>query len=484
MGIRTVAVYSDPDRGAAHVRLADEAYPIGPAPAVESYLDMDRVLAAAARAGADAVHPGYGFLSENADFADACTRAGIKFIGPSASAIRSMGIKTRARELMAEAGVPVIPGTTFAVRAGPQAAACAQEIGYPIMLKAAAGGGGKGMRLVENAAGLDAALQRAQSEARQAFGDGAVYLEKAIVKPRHIEVQILADEHGGVVHLGERECSLQRRHQKILEETPSPLVEAHPHVREALCAAAVAAARAVGYANAGTVEFLMDADCRFYFLEMNTRLQVEHPVTELVTGIDLVKEQILVALGERLRYEPGDIHPRGHAMECRIYAEDPDANFLPSPGRIEVLTWSSAPGVRVDSGAEQGWTVPLEYDPLIAKLSAWAPTRQEVIAKLRQALRESTISGITTTLGFFRQLVEDPRFLAGDIDTGFLGRGLDAAAKARAAPSPDAQLAAMIAAVHAAGSAQDTRTSAPDGSSSRWKTHGRIAMSAMRGVNH
>ncbi len=484
MGIRTVAVYSDPDRGATHVRLADEAYPIGPAPAVDSYLNMDRVLAEAARAGADAVHPGYGFLSENADFADACAHAGIKFIGPSASAIRSMGIKTRARELMAEAGVAVIPGTAFAVHAGPQAAACAQEIGYPVMLKAAAGGGGKGMRLVEDAGSLDAALRRAQSEAQQAFGDDAVYMEKAIVRPRHIEVQLLADEHGAVVHLGERECSLQRRHQKIVEETPSPLVEAHPHVREALCAAAVAAARAVGYANAGTVEFLMDADCRFYFLEMNTRLQVEHPVTELVTGIDLVKEQILVASGERLRYGPGDIRPRGHAMECRIYAEDPDANFLPSPGRIESLTWSSAPGIRVDSGAEQGWTVPLEYDPLIAKLCAWAPTRQEVIAKLRQALRESAIGGITTTLGFFRQLVEDRRFQDGDIDTGFLASGFHAAARARAAPSTGAQLAAMIAAAHAAGSAQNTRASASDRPPSRWKAHGRLAVTAGRGVNH
>ena len=457
------------------MQLADEALPVGAAPAAESYLNIDRILWAAVRAGADAVHPGYGFLSENADFAEACSRAGLKFIGPPAEAIRTMGIKTRAREVMEAAGVPVVPGSAAAKDAR-QAASFAEEVGYPVMLKAAAGGGGKGMRLVDDPRGLAAAWTQARGEALQAFGDDSVYIEKAILRPRHVEVQILADEHGSIVHLGERECSVQRRHQKVLEESPSPFVASHPLVRAELCCAAIAAARAAGYANAGTVEFLMDADRRFYFLEMNTRLQVEHPVTELVTGIDLVREQVLVAAGEPLRYGPGDIGFRGHALECRIYAEDPRAGFLPSPGRITRLRMPEGPGIRVDSGAEEGWTVPLEYDPLIAKLCAWAPTRDEVVAKLRSALQEAVVGGIATTLGFFRELLEDPRFQAGEIDTNFLERGLEPAAQQAAEPSDEARLAAMLAAVRASRASRHANaTGGSSGSISRWKNRGRHA---------
>ena len=473
MGIPAVAVFSDADREAKHVRLADEAYCIGAAAASESYLDIDRIIDAASTAGADAIHPGYGFLSENAEFAEACARKGVKFIGPPAEAIRSMGIKTRARELMSSAGVQVVPGTPAARDCG-QAASFASQVGYPIMLKAAAGGGGKGMRLVESAEQLESAWAQAQGEARKAFGDEAVYLEKAILRPHHVEVQILADEHGAVVHLGERECSLQRRHQKVLEESPSPLVQANPHVREQICTAAVAAARAVGYASAGTIEFLMDGDCRFYFLEMNTRLQVEHPVTELVTGIDLVKEQIRAAAGEKLRLSQRQVQFRGHAIECRVYAEDPGANFMPSPGLIRRMSMPDGPGIRVDSGADEGWTVPIHYDPLIAKLCAWAPTREETIDRLRSALREATISGIATTLGFFRELIEDPRFQSGDIDTGYLERGLQPGASAASAPSPEARLAAILAVIQGEEERSAGRAPAILPTTSKWKRNGRI----------
>lgn len=482
MGIPSVAVYSDVDRAAKHVRLADEAHSIGPAPAPESYLNIGRVLKAAARSGADAVHPGYGFLSENADFAEACEAAGLKFIGPPPGAIRSMGVKTRAREIMIQAGVPVVPGTATPARDASEAASSSASIGYPVMLKAAAGGGGKGMRLVEDSADLASAWSQARGEAAKAFGDDTVYIEKAIVRPRHVEVQVLADEHGGIVHLGERECSIQRRHQKVLEESPSPLLAGHPDIRADLCGAAVAAARAAGYANAGTVEFLMDAERRFYFLEMNTRLQVEHPITELVTGIDLVREQIRVAAGQPLRHAQKAIEHRGHAMECRVYAEDPSAGFLPSPGRISRLVMPEGPGVRVDSGAEEGWTVPVEYDPLIAKLCAWAPSRAEVIERLRSALREAVVGGIATTLGFFRELLEDPRFQAGEVDTHFISRGLSLAAQGSAAPSANARRAAMLAALkatraHHGRSADGPRAARQD---SRWKTEARRASTERR----
>lgn len=473
MGIPAVAVYSDADRTAKHVRLASEAVCLGAPPAPESYLNIERVVRACQQTGADAVHPGYGFLSENADFAEACDKADIKFIGPPADAIRTMGIKTRARRLMQDAGVPVVPGTSVAQDAD-QAAAFAQDIGYPVMLKASAGGGGKGMRLVREPSELAAAWIQAQGEARQAFGDGSVYLEKAILRPRHVEVQVLADEHGAIVHLGERECSIQRRHQKVLEESPSPLLASHAAIREELCATAIDAARAARYENAGTVEFLMDPDRRFYFLEMNTRLQVEHPVTELVTGLDLVREQILIAAGQPLRWSQGDISFRGHAMECRLYAEDPRLGFLPSPGLITRLTMPEGPGIRVDSGAEEGWTVPLDYDPLIAKLCAWAPTRGEVIARLAGALQEAVVGGIASTIGFFRELLNDPRFQAGDIDTDFLERGLSSAAREAALPADGARLAAMLAAVsESLGPRAGNRTRDSGSPASRWREHGR-----------
>ena len=478
MGIATVAIYSDADREAKHVRLADGACAVGAAPPAESYLNIDRVLDAAGAMGADAIHPGYGFLSENAEFAQACEGKGIKFIGPPAGAIRSMGIKTRARELMSQAGVPIVPGTPEATDSR-QAAALAGQIGYPVMLKASAGGGGKGMRLVESAAQLESAWEQARGEALEAFGDAAVYVEKAILRPHHVEVQVLADEHGAVVHLGERECSLQRRHQKVLEESPSPLVEANPGVREQLYSAAILAASAIGYANAGTIEFLMDTDGRFYFLEMNTRLQVEHPVTELVTGMDLVKQQIRVAAGERLGFSQEEVRFRGHAMECRVYAEDAGANFMPSPGLIRHMAMPAGPGIRVDSGADEGWTVPIHYDPLIAKLCAWAPTRAEAIDRLRGALREATISGIATTLGFFRELMEDPQFQAGDIDTGFLTRGMDRAAT----PSFEARLAAILAVIQAERDRRAGQSSAAPPPSSAWKRNGRIEHVAARGTD-
>ncbi len=475
MGIRPVAVYSEADRAARHVRFADEAYRIGGAAAADSYLRIDRVLAAAKRCGAEAIHPGYGFLSENADFAAACQQAGLRFIGPPADAIRSMGVKTQARKIMAAAGVPVVPGTPAAAGDLAQAAQYAERVGYPVMLKAAAGGGGMGMRQVEDDSGLASAWEQARGEALKAFGDDSIYIEKAIVRPRHVEVQILADHHGRVVHLGERECSLQRRRQKVLEETPSPWIEEHPRVRERLCAAAVAAAKAAGYANAGTVEFLLDQRGRFYFLEMNTRLQVEHPVTELVTGTDLVKEQILVAAGRKLQLRQEDIRFRGHAMQCRVYAEDPRAGFLPSPGRIDRLTLPEGPGIRVDCGAEEGWSVPLEYDPLIAKLCAWGQTRTEVIARLQRALSEFRVGGIATTLDLFRQILADRRFQRAEFDTGFLEREFAMRPPDPSGPPAEVRLAAMLAVIRASQAERQTASGPPDRKRSLWNARGRLA---------
>ena len=466
MGISTVAVFSDADRASLHVRMADEAVRIGPAPARQSYLSIDRLLEAAARTGADAVHPGYGFLSENPDFAEACARAGLRFIGPSPEAMRAMGSKTRARERMTAAGVPVVPGTTTAVTGREEAAAIAAEVGYPVMLKAAAGGGGKGMRLVAKAEDLPAALSLAQSEAESAFGDRSVYVEKAIVGPRHVEVQVLADEHGNCIHLGERECSLQRRHQKVIEESPSPLLDGYDQVREQVTAAAVRAAQAVGYSNAGTVELLMDADRNFYFLEMNTRLQVEHPVTELVTGLDLVREQIRIAAGEPLGYTQDDVRFSGWALECRVYAEDPAQGFLPSPGEIVALDEPAGPGVRLDSGVYEGWTVPIDYDPLLAKLCAWAPTRLQAIDRLRRAVGEYHVGGIETTLGFFRDVLEDEEFRRGAIDTGFIGRFLERR-KPRGGEADDEVLLLAAAARQAA--AKPVAAPAVRSSESGWK---------------
>ena len=420
MDIAAVAVYSDVDRASLHVRKADEAYSIGPAAASESYLNIGKILDVAAKSGADAIHPGYGFLSENAKFAKACADAGIKFIGPTAAAMDAMGSKTRARQAMERAGVPFVPGTSKGLESFEQAEEVATRIGYPVMLKAAAGGGGKGMRLVHDPADLKSALDSARSEAERAFGDDEVYIEKAIINPRHIEMQILADEHGNTVYLGERECSIQRRHQKVIEEAPSPVVD--PEMRRKMGEVAVRVAQAAGYTNAGTVEFLVDQAKNFYFLEMNTRLQVEHPVTELVTGLDLVHLQIHIANGERLPFAQDEVSIRGHAIECRIYAEDPDNNYFPSPGKITLLLLPSGPGIRRDSGMYEGWTVPMDYDPLLAKLIGYGTDRDQAIGRLTRALNEYFVGGIKTNISLFRRILRNPEFRAAKIDTGFLDR--------------------------------------------------------------
>jgi len=422
LGIAAVAIYSDVDRTSLHVRKADEAYPIGPAAAKESYLNIEKIMDVAKRAGADAIHPGYGFLSENANFARACAEAGVKFIGPTAAAMDAMGSKTRARQSMEKAKVPTVPGTSRGLESFEQAKEVAERIGYPIMLKAAAGGGGKGMRLVHAPADLKSALDGARSEAERAFGDGEVYVEKAIINPRHIEMQLLADEHGNTVYLGERECSLQRRHQKVIEEAPSAVVD--PDMRRRMGEVAVRVAQAADYTNAGTVEFLVDQEKNFYFLEMNTRLQVEHPVTELVTGLDLVHLQIRIANGERLPFVQEEVQIRGHAIECRIYAEDPDNNYLPSPGKITLLLLPSGPGIRRDSGMYEGWTIPMEYDPLLAKLIGYGTDREMAISRLTRALNEYFVGGIKTNISLFRRILNDPEFHAARIDTGFLDRML------------------------------------------------------------
>ena len=419
-GIATVAVYSEADRRALHVLLADEAYLIGPPPAAASYLAVDKLVQAAKGAGADAVHPGYGFLAENAAFAEACGEAGLVWIGPPPAAIRAMGDKTAARRLARELGVPTVPGTLEAVASDEAARAAAREIGYPVMIKAARGGGGKGIRLVRREEELAAALRMARGEAGSAFGDASIYLERAIAEPRHIEIQILADAHGHVIHLGERECSIQRRHQKLVEECPSPLVDARQ--RDRLGEAACRVARAAGYVNAGTVEFLMDRDRNFYFLEMNTRLQVEHPVTELVTGIDLVREQLRIAGGEPLSVEQTDVSWRGWAIECRINAEDPFGGWLPSPGTITALRVPSGPWVRDDAGVYEGVTIPSFYDTLVAKLIVWGADRAAAIDRMQRALGEYRLAGVRTTLPVLRRIVAHPDFRAGRLDTAFLDR--------------------------------------------------------------
>ena len=420
LGITSVAVYSDVDRASLHVRKADEAYHIGPAAAAESYLKVAKILDVARRSGADAIHPGYGFLSENANFAQACVDAGVKFIGPSAASMEMMGSKTRARQEMEKAGIPFVPGTSRGVESAQQAEQVAAKIGYPVMLKAAAGGGGKGMRLVQGPEHLKSALDAAQSEAERAFGDREVYIEKAIIDPRHIEMQVLADEHGHTVYLGERECSIQRRHQKVMEESPSPIVDAD--MRRRMGEVAVRVAEAARYTNAGTVEFLVDQGKNFYFLEMNTRLQVEHPVTELITGLDLVHLQIRIAAGEKLPFRQEDIRIGGHAIECRSTPEDPDNNYFPSPGKITLLLSPSGPGIRLDNGMYEGWTVPIDYDPLLAKLIGYGTERRQAISRLKRALHEYFVGGIKTNISLFRRILTDADFQSGKIDTGYLDR--------------------------------------------------------------
>jgi acetyl-CoA carboxylase biotin carboxylase subunit len=426
MGISPVAVYSECDRTALHVRHADEAYAIGASAPRESYLNIERIVAVARKCGADGIHPGYGFLAENEDFAVAARDAGLTFIGPTPKAIETMGSKTAARAAAARAGVPVVPGTgepLLADVSDDAIAALAESIGYPVLVKAVAGGGGKGMRVVAAAADLPHAIRAARSEAQTAFGDAAVYLERRLVRPRHIEIQLLGDVHGTVLPFVERECSIQRRHQKVVEETPSLAVTAQ--LRSEMAAAAAAVARTVGYTNAGTIEFLLDEDGRFYFLEMNTRLQVEHAVTEMVTGLDLVRWQIRLAAGDRLDLEAeAALQPNGHAIECRIYAEDPDNSFLPSPGRIVRLRAPGGPGIRDDSGAAEGLDVPIFYDPMISKLIAWAEDRPSAIARMRRALGEYVVAGIKTTLPFFKWLLSQPDFENGRFHTTYLDEEL------------------------------------------------------------
>jgi acetyl-CoA carboxylase biotin carboxylase subunit len=479
MGIEPVAVYSDVDRRALHVRKAGLCEYLGPAQASESYLHIPRILEAARRSRAEAIHPGYGFLSENPAFARACRDAGIVFIGPSPESMEMLGSKTMARQKMIEANVPIVPGTASGLGSAADALALAESIGYPVMLKAAAGGGGKGMRMVASARELPSAMQAAQSEALRSFGDSEVYLEKFLVNPRHVEMQIFGDSHGNVVYLGERECSVQRRHQKVLEEAPCSWID--PGLRRRMGEVAVQAARSASYCNAGTIEFLVDAAGNFYFLEMNTRLQVEHPVTELVTGIDLVQLQIRIAAGEPLPFTQQEITLRGHAIELRIYAEDPDRNFFPSPGRITRLVEPSGPGIRLDSGIYEGWDVPLDYDPLLAKLIAYGENREQVLARLRRALDEYSIGGIQTNLPLFRRILLDPEFQAARVDTGFLDRLLKQApvpdvptpdALAPGAPMPEAApIAALAAVIFAQAHAAAT---APAAKPRAWKSAARL----------
>ncbi|MCC6899040.1 MAG: acetyl-CoA carboxylase biotin carboxylase subunit [Polyangiaceae bacterium] len=442
MGIVPVAVCSEADRDALHVRVAEEVHEIGPAPAAESYLCVDKLMTAAKRSGCEALIPGYGFLSENPALPEACEKNGIVFIGPAASAMRELGSKTAAREKMSAAGVPIVPG-------GPadtvdDAKATAARIGYPVMLKATAGGGGKGMRLVASEAELGGALERAKSEAKKAFGNDTVYMEKAIVRPRHVEIQVLGDRHGNVVHLFERDCSVQRRHQKVVEETPCPVLD--DATARKMGEVAVKGAKAVGYHSAGTFEFLLAEDGSFYFLEVNTRLQVEHPITELCTGTDLVREMVRIAAGERLGFDQSDIVRRGAAIECRVYAEDPSTGFMPSPGVIEELRVPAGPGVRDDSGAYAGCTISSSYDPLISKLCVWAPTRQQAISRMRRALAEYVVTGIRTNLPFHERLFDHPEFTAGRYDTGFIDRHKDSLLGGTRIPEQDRQLyAAAIA---------------------------------------
>jgi acetyl-CoA carboxylase biotin carboxylase subunit len=418
MGIWSVAVYSDADREALHVRFAREAFHIGPPPSTESYLNIDRLIDVAKRSGAEAVHPGYGFLAENPGFARACREAGLAFIGPPPEAMEAMGDKVRAREIMTKAGVPVVPGTPPLPPDPDRVAPLADEIGYPVLLKASAGGGGKGMRVVSDAAELPSLLAQARGEAASAFGDDTVFIEKFVQRPRHIEIQVLADAHGRCVHLGERECSIQRRHQKLIEEAPSPVVD--EATRQRIGELGVKAASAAGYVGAGTVEFLRGEDGSYYFMEVNARLQVEHPVTECVYGVDLVKAQIQVAGGEDLPFSQEGLVPHGHAIECRIIAEDPERNFMPAPGTIRGLRVPTGPGIRDDGGIYAGYTVPIHYDPLLSKLIAYGRDRDEAVARMARALDEYRIDGVKTSIPFHRKVMSLPAFLEGDLHTGFV----------------------------------------------------------------
>ncbi|HUL33725.1 MAG TPA: acetyl-CoA carboxylase biotin carboxylase subunit [Candidatus Eisenbacteria bacterium] len=475
LGIQTVAVYSEVDRASLHVRLAAEAYPIGPAASRDSYLRIDKLMDVAKKSGCDALHPGYGFLAENPALPRACADSGVTFIGPSAEAMEAMGSKTAGKQLARRAEVPTVPGTSEPIEKPEEAQELARSMDYPIVLKAIAGGGGKGMRVVPNDTAFASAWRDAASEALNAFGDPRVFVEKYLPAPRHIEIQIFADSHGRCVSLGERECSIQRRHQKVVEEAPSTVIT--PDLRRKMGEAAVRLARAGGYVNAGTVEFLVDADLNFYFLEVNTRLQVEHPVTEQVTGLDLVKLQIAIAAGHRLPFAWESITPRGHAMEVRLYAEDPDNNFFPSPGKILARHAPTGPGIRLDEGVYEGWTVPMDYDPLLSKLIAWGNSREETISRLRRALNEYSITGIRTNVGLFRRILSDQEFLRGEIHTNWLDELLARPRPPAPEPHPGTEEAALIAAAvwHSANANGHVPASTDANvGPSRWKMDGRL----------
>jgi acetyl-CoA carboxylase biotin carboxylase subunit len=481
LGIGSVAVYSDVDRNALHVRHADEAYECGPALAAESYLHMDRIIGIAKRAGAQAIHPGYGFLSENAEFAQRCRDAGIVFIGPRPETIDEMGDKVIARQKMAAAGVPIVPGTTEKLT-DEEAISFARKVGLPVMVKATAGGGGKGMRLVREESELATSIARARSEARASFGDDSIYVEKFVEEPRHIEIQILGDSHGNAIHLFERECSIQRRHQKVIEEAPANRMP--PELRERMGAAAVAAAKAVGYEGAGTCEFLVDSKFDFYFLEMNTRVQVEHPVTEMITNVDIVKTGIRIAAGEPIGIAQQDVGIHGWAIECRIYAEDPEHGFRPSPGEILVYRPPGGPGVRNDSGVYPGAVVPVNYDPMISKLVCWGRNRDEAIGRMKRALKEFVVKGIKTSIPFHRAVMENEKFLSGHFDTSFIDVEILPKGTAPAPDPEERDVAIMLAAIAAyrrdrerAARAAHGNSSGPRGSD--WKLAGRARQ--MRG---
>ncbi len=476
LGIPTVAVFSEADRAALHVRVCDEAVCIGGAAARDSYLRQDRILEAAQRLGVDAIHPGYGFLSENAEFAEGCAAAGITFIGPNPKAIRVMGNKTTSRQAVAVMGVPLVPGMQENLKDEADALAWAERIGFPLMMKAAAGGGGKGLRMVHRIEDIPGAFRAAQSEGMASFGDGSVYLERYVDRPRHVEIQVLGDKHGNLVYFPERDCSIQRRHQKVIEEAPSVLVD--EDMRRRMGEAAVQAARSVGYDSAGTVEFIVSGSTReFFFLEMNTRLQVEHPITEMVTGVDLCKEMIKVAAGDPLPFRQEDIRLTGHAIECRIYAEDPDNGFLPTPGRIHGLRVPGGPWVRDESGMYEGLDVPIHYDPMLSKLVVWGSTRERAITRMQRALAEYHVKGIKTTIPFHARMMEHPDFLAGNYDTHFIDTRFQPLDAQRTKPHEDAALVAAAIqafrrdkhrAQHLMGGHPDTPEASP------WKLSGRV----------
>jgi acetyl-CoA carboxylase biotin carboxylase subunit len=477
MGIASVAVFSEADRQALHVRMADEAYCVGPAPSNDSYLRTDKILEVVEKSGAEAIHPGYGFMSENADFARACDDAGVVFIGPSPDAIVAMGEKTRARTLMKEAGVPLVPGTEDAIEDAEDALEVAREMGFPVLAKASAGGGGKGMRRVNEASDFVASFEGARREALSSFGNGDVYVEKYVVNPKHVEIQVLADSHGNVVHLFERDCSVQRRHQKIIEETPCPVLE--DATRQKMGEVAVQAAKAVDYVGAGTVEFLLDVDQNFYFLEMNTRLQVEHPITEMITGLDLVRWQVRIADGQKLAFAQDDLQRRGHAIECRIYAEDPENNFMPAPGPISYMSTADGPGVREDSGVYSGATVPVHYDPMISKLVVWGEDREHAIGRMRRALSEYTVSGIITNIAFHDEVLQHPDFAEGTYNTEFVPNMMADRNKPEPSHTDVAELAAVLAAHRRDEAVAEAGTGAKGGESSKtngssWKQLGRF----------